>query len=197
MDDEVLIVCRGRDCRTQALRGTLATREQVNATRPLPDREVRVSLDDAEGRGTIELVEQPSPSNGFSASLRIRDVQGGAGDYAFSLYWTEPRGNEPERLFPRPGAVWAGRVDGAVRVSVEGSQASTQTVGGAPVGEERFRAERPLPSTQLPNLAVRKLRGRGRVEIVEFPSNRNGGHLIFEVRDDAGGSDLYEVEIGW
>jgi len=106
------------------------------------------------------------PSNGYAAKIRIRDRQGGAGDYAFSLYWTASRAGEPERLFARPGAWWSGRVDGTVRVWLTGTSGCSNVVAGRPVADERVRFDGPVPSGPAPNLAVRKIRGRGRVEIV-------------------------------
>lgn len=197
MDDEVIVECRGQDCRAQTLRGSPATRDRVSFTRPLPERDVRVSLDGVEGRGQVQLAEHPSASNGYTARVRIRDDQGGTGDYTFSLYWTRPARNQPDRLFASAGMTWQGRVDGKVRVMVDGSSASTEVLEGGAVRDERVQFVRPLPNAQAPNATVRKVRGRGRVEIVDFPSRGNGYRLVFEINDSSGGADFYEVEVGW
>jgi hypothetical protein len=197
VDDEVIVECRGQDCRAQTLRGSPATRDRVSFTRPLPERDVRVSLDGVEGRGQVQLAEHPSASNGYTARVRIRDDQGGTGDYTFSLYWTRPARNQPDRLFASAGMTWQGRVDGKVRVMVDGSSASTEVLEGGAVRDERVQFVRPLPNAQAPNATVRKVRGRGRVEIVDFPSRGNGYRLVFEINDSSGGADFYEVEVGW
>jgi hypothetical protein len=197
VDDEVIVECRGQDCRTQQLRGGAVTRDRYSFSRPLPSRDVRVMLDNVEGRGTVDVVEHPSSQNDYTARVRIRDNEGGADDYSFSLFWTPPASNESERLFSRKGMTWAGRVDGTIRVILTGTSASSEVVAGAPVQGEQFSFEQPLPSRSAPNAAVRKLRGRGRVEIVEFPSSRNSHRLVFEVRDSSGGADNYVVEVGW
>jgi hypothetical protein len=142
-------------------------------------------------------LEHPNASNQFTARVRIRDEQSGAGDYTFSLYWTRPPRNEPERLFARAGMTWQGRVDGKVRVTASGNSASFEVLEGGPVREDRYQFVRPLPNAPAPNASVRKVRGRGRVELVEFPSSRNGYRLIFEISDASGGADFYEVEVGW
>ena len=197
VDDEAVIECRGRECRTQQVRGGQVERDRFTFTEALPNREFRVSLDNVQGRGETQLIEQPSSSNGYAAKVRIRDHQGGAGDYAFSLYWTAPRASEPERLFGRAGAWWSGRVDGTVRVWLNGTSGGSDVVAGGPVTDERVRFDRPVPNGSAPNLAVRKIRGRGRVEIVEFPSARNNGRVVVEITDSSGGADAYEIEIGW
>jgi CYTH domain-containing protein len=97
----------------------------------------------------------------------------------------------------RRGMVWSGRVDGRVRVSVEGRRAWTETVNGAPVVAERADFFRDLPRRDNDGATVRRLRGRGRVEMVEFPSRRNGYRLVFEIDDSQGGAENYEVEVGW
>jgi hypothetical protein len=156
-----------------------------------------VSLDETNGRGDIRLLQQPGRENDYTAQVLIRDPQGGSADYSFTLSWSQPRRGGPDSLFTRPGLYWSGRVDGKVRVIVEQRNARSEAVAGAPVTGERIRFERPLPQRQGSEPQVRKLRGRGRVEIVEFPSSRNGYRLVFEIDDDKGGSDNYEVEAGW
>jgi hypothetical protein len=197
VDDEVNVECRGNECRPQTIRGAAAQGDRFSFTRPLPALELRTSLDDVQGRGEVQLVNQPAAHNGYTAKVRIRDSQGGSGEYAFSLYWVPPSRSEPERLFASQGLVWSGRVDGIVRVVVEGSSASVQVLGGGPVEGERANFLRPLPNQAVPNVAVKKLRGRGRVNVVEFPSARNGWRLVFEVNDSSGGADNYEIEVGW
>jgi hypothetical protein len=71
-----------------------------------------------------------------------------------------------------------------------------EVLNGAPVSSGTARFFRPLPARNA-NAGVRKLRGRGRVELVEHPSRRNGYRLVFEIEDRDGGADHYEVEVGW
>lgn len=197
VDDEVVVECSRNQCRATPTRGRPAERERFNFTRALPQREIRVSLDDVQGRGEVQLIEQPNASNDFTARVRVSDRSGGSADHAFSLYWREPRSSEPDRLFARPGARWSGRVDGKVRVQIQGTSGGAQAVSGTPVTDERLVFDRPMPASPMPNIAVKRLRGRGRVQIVEFPSDRNGYRLVFEVDDASGGADQYEIEIGW
>jgi hypothetical protein len=92
---------------------------------------------------------------------------------------------------------WTGQIDDEVIVEYRGNECRPQTVRGRPVQADRFSFSRPLPHESLPDLAVKKLRGRGRVDIVEFPSSPNGWRLVFQVNDDSGGADDYEVEVSW
>lgn len=195
VDDEAIVECRQNDCQSRATRGGDVTRERSRFSGRMPQRDFQVSLDQTEGRGEIRLIEQPKESNDYTARVMIRDHQGGSGDYSFALSWTRRSSNDSS--FAQRGLIWSGRVDGRVRVVVQGNQAQTQTISGAPVSGERAAFERSLPNRGNFDATIRRLRGRGRVEIVEYPTNRNGYRLAFEIEDSSGGSDNYEVEVGW
>jgi hypothetical protein len=197
VDDEVIIECRDNACRSVLRSGQPVSRERFRFSRRLPGRDVQVSLDETDGRGDIRLVEQPDARNGYTARVLIRDHQGGADDYAFTLSWQRPSRNEPDRLYTERGLTWWGRVDDRVRVVVEDKKAFSEVLTGHPVGGERFTFHRNLPRRGTLTPEIKKVRGRGRVEIVEFPSNRNGYRLVFEIRDSDGGADNYQVELSW
>lgn len=195
VDGEAVVHCRRDSCEAETTQGAPVTRDRFRFTRPLPRQRVLVSLEEKQGRGEVRLLEQPREENDFTARVLIRDPQGGPGDYSFVLAWTPPvRG---EQTIARRGMVWRGRVDGTVRVILQGTQAVSEVQSGGPVEEEEAQFVRPLPARNLPDATVRKVRGRGRVEIVEYPSARNGYRLVFVIEDQKGGSDLYEIEVGW
>ena len=195
VDDEVIIECRQRDCVPLVQRGGNVVRDRVEYTRPLPTRDVRIDVTDLQGRGEIRLVEAASERNNFTTRVKVRDTQGGSGDYAFVLRWVPPA--EQERRGTEFGMRWSGRVDGKVRVIVEGSRTFLETLAGAPVSDERAIFDRTLPNYEGLHPVVTKRRGRGRVELVEYPSRRNNYRIVFTVDDDKGGSDAYEVEVSW
>lgn len=197
VDDEAVVECRRDACHSEALRGGPVMRERFKFTRPMPEREVQVSLDDVDGRGEVRLLEQPRANNGYAARVLIRDHQGGAADYGFTLSWTRPARFEPEHLYSQLGMVWYGRVDDTVRVTVQGGSSFSQVMKGQPVMGERAAFQRALPANPNINPQIKKRHGRGHVEVVEFPSNRNGYRLVFEIRDSEGGSDNYEIEVDW
>ncbi|HXV59053.1 MAG TPA: hypothetical protein VEK15_00050 [Vicinamibacteria bacterium] len=68
--------------------GGAGTHEKsASFTAPLPASDTPVSVDKLDGRGSVELVQTPSPANGFTAVVRIEDPKGGADDYDFELRW--------------------------------------------------------------------------------------------------------------
>jgi hypothetical protein len=196
VDGEAVVNCRANTCEAEVRRGGPVLRDRFRFSRPLPSRNTVVSLEESRGRGDIRLLQQPREENGYTASVLIRDPEGGAGEYSFSLVW-QRTGRDRGFEFARRGMVWSGRVDGRARIALEGSRAVTQTLSGAPVLNERADFQRALPARDNPNATIRRLRGRGRVEIVEYPSSRNGYRLVFEIDDSGGGAADYQVEVGW
>jgi len=55
----------------------------------------------------------------------------------------------------------------------------------------------PLPSRSDLHPEVKKISGRGKVEIVEFPSEQNNYRLVFEIGDSEPSQSRYEIEVDW
>lgn len=195
VDDEAVVECRDDFCEARASRGLAVTRERYRFSSRLPEQNVIVSLEQVDGRGEVRLVQHPREENGYTARVLIRDSQGGAGDYSFTLTWSRP--SRQDFSYARRGLLWSGRVDGRIRVIVEGQSAWSEVVSGGPVEGERATFDRPLAPRANSSVTVRRLRGRGRVEIVEYPTARNNFRIVFEIEDGRGGSDHYDVEVGW
>ncbi|MDP8982512.1 MAG: hypothetical protein M3O35_18195 [Acidobacteriota bacterium] len=197
VDDEVTVTCRADQCVSEVVRGAAVMRERAKFSQPLPRAEVRVSLENIQGRGEIRLKEQPRRDNNYAARVQIRDLEPGIGDYAFVLTWTpEPRGDK-EPVAAQRGLLWSARVDGRVRVTVQGGSAYSEAVPGGSVTAEHADWLRPLPATDGLNPALKKLAGRGTAEIVEMPSSGNHYRLVFELGHAGGGPDNYEIEVDW
>ncbi|HBY63989.1 MAG TPA: hypothetical protein DEH78_29550, partial [Solibacterales bacterium] len=194
VDGEIVVGCRAGDCASKVLIGGPVVRERYLFTDPLPARAVPVRLEKPDGRGDVVLLEQPKAANEYTAVVRIRDHDSGPGEYTFTLTWP---GGGGEPVEPRRGLVWRGRVDEKVRVTVSGRTAVLETLSGQPEFGERADFDRDLPPRENFAAAVRKLSGRGRVELIDYPSARNGFRLVFEIEDRDGGGDQYEVEVRW
>lgn len=81
VDREVVIEIRGNDVFTRAsgLDASYAPRLDVNQGLPRTPGLVRVHVND--GRGEVEVLENPSPRNNYTAKLRVRDPRSGADRY--------------------------------------------------------------------------------------------------------------------
>lgn len=85
VDDQATITLHGRDVQTNTVSGKAVENADSQVSGRLPtERPAFVSLD---GRGTLRVVQQPRPSNNFTAVVRVHDPQPGAGRYRFRLNW--------------------------------------------------------------------------------------------------------------
>jgi hypothetical protein len=91
---------------------------------------------------------------------------------------------------------WSGRVDGEIEIEIRGSSVRERHINGQPPAGVRTNSGWSLPRRDV-SISVNKLRGRGRVEVLEQPSARNGYVALIRVSDSQGGADDYELEISW
>ena len=87
VDREVLITMQGRDAWAEGL-GDLDRdegRAQVYAT--LPRQEGWITVRVVDGRGDVDVVQQPSARNDYTAVVRVRDPSSGADRYTIHAYW--------------------------------------------------------------------------------------------------------------
>ena len=97
---------------------------------------------------------------------------------------------------PRGRFWWRGVIDGSDRIRLMGDQVIIEHVEAQPVRDDSYDLSSPLPRTGTP-VTLRKIKGRGRVEIVEQPSSRNRFSVVVLLEDKKGGSDTYEFELVW
>jgi len=84
------IVAQGERHRVEDEGGQGTQERGARFSEPLPSRPVPVSLRKRDGRGRVELVQAPGPSNQYTAIVRIEDPKGGADTYEFELTWSRP-----------------------------------------------------------------------------------------------------------
>jgi len=87
VDDEADIHLRGDRTEVRTISGAPASGGPGQFTAPLPQRPVNVRVRKTKGRGSVDIVQQPSRTNGFTAVVRIRDPKGGSDDYEFEAIW--------------------------------------------------------------------------------------------------------------
>ena len=199
VDEQAIVSCHDKTCSSTAERGGPVAEEHFKFSRPLPHSDVEVTLEDDAGRGDIRLVEQPRESNNYTARVSIRDPQGGSGEYSFTLIWKRPSDKDSVPVVEaQRGMLWSGVVDGRARVTIKGNSSISEAFqGAAPISGERVDFLRPLPSRSDLKPAVKKLNGRGRVEIVEYPTEKNNYRLVFEISDSQTGPSTYTIELDW
>ncbi len=88
VDREIQIVMQGRDLNTHMASWQdrlLRDRQRVFSVLPRQDGWVSVRRED--GRGDVDVVQQPNRRNDYTAVIRIRDPRGGADDYRITAFW--------------------------------------------------------------------------------------------------------------
>ena len=87
VDREAIIVMRGAFLETQG-DGFESFREaRFRVTDALPRANGTVSIARADGRGDVEVIQQPSLFNGYTARVRVRDRQSGSDRYRLVVTW--------------------------------------------------------------------------------------------------------------
>ncbi|RPJ86828.1 MAG: hypothetical protein EHM18_04215 [Acidobacteria bacterium] len=87
VDDEIVIMIRGSRASIRTVTGDQVRDDDYSFDSPLPRQELRMNLKKVSGRGSVDLLEEPSRRNDYSAVVRIRDKKSGTDDYAFELRW--------------------------------------------------------------------------------------------------------------
>lgn len=209
VDNTVILTIQAKRLKTELRAGGPVQNPVFHFAAPLPDSRQPVRLEVLEGRGHAAILEYPALDNGYRLRILIEDLQDGRGRYSLALFWDAGAGSsgrlaepgryrlpDPARDAVRRGLRWSARVQGTVRVTVQGGRASvTPQAGGSATGVSA-RFERPLTPQPDRAVSIEKRRGRGTVRIVEFPGSANGNRLVFEVADPgAGGS--YVIDVLW
>ena len=87
VDREVQIVMRGNQVSTRNIGNNETGRARSRVMMGLPNRDGQVVAQLENGRGNVDVIEQPSSQNGFTTVLRVTDPQGGADNYRVVAYW--------------------------------------------------------------------------------------------------------------
>src|SRR3569833_1331348 len=87
VDDTVIVRIHGDHVRTSAAHGAYAKNVTYRVDDPLPMAPVHVWLTDITGRGSVEVLREPTADNNYTAVIRLKDPQSGRGYYSFNLNW--------------------------------------------------------------------------------------------------------------
>ena len=92
VDREIWLELRGGRARVQRASSDDAYRRSSGRVlQRLPREDGRLRVRRLEGRGDVDVVQQPSSRNNYTAVLRLRDSRSGAGYYRLVAYWEPSR----------------------------------------------------------------------------------------------------------
>jgi hypothetical protein len=207
--DEIMI--RGESVRVRHLEKKPIQRQDHRFSAPLPSRDLHLELRKIKGRGDVRLVEEPSSWNDYTAIVRVDDgEQVGDDYYEFELLWRDDSWDDWENSdwdhsdewedgfdYRSEGVFrWQGRVDIGAEIQIRGDDYRVNDMGGSGTQERRARFGSPLPLSSVP-VSLRKIDGRGKVELLQTPDSSNDYTAIVRIEDDKSGADDYEFELTW
>jgi hypothetical protein len=103
VDKEVRIQLRGDRAMVQSANAVDGKFSRSRVMHELPRREGRLVVERLDGRGIVDVLSQPTSRNGYTATLRVRDPNGGADDYHIVAYWEPAYDNGRYGYDGRPG----------------------------------------------------------------------------------------------
>ena len=196
VDERVRVTVRGRLATAYAVRGQYPRDVRYDFRQSLPRDNVRVSVRKRDGRGSVNVITQPSRSNGYAAVIEIYDSRGGDDFYSFELNWDRGYGNNPPDDGYGAGMTWSGSVDDVVRITIRGRQAFSQVRSGQRILNPRWNFNKTLPRRNV-TVSLDKRDGRGSARVIQQPRNYNNYSAIIEIRDSRGGRDNYTIDVDW
>lgn len=211
VDDDTRIYIRAGRVESRVTSGAAPRRSaRVDRDRPLPRREGTVRVELLEGRGRVHIVQQPSARNNWTAIVRVKDGQRGAGAYRFATYfdprddwrgrdgsgrWDDVRSAESIRSGDRV-VRWTGQVDHDLEIRLQPDGMWHHLQSGERPRDVSTSGVRALPRRDG-YLDVSMRQGRGLVYVVQQPSRVNGYTAVVRVRDVQGGFGYYDFDLIW
>jgi hypothetical protein len=227
VDQEIQLTMSGRNLTVAAIgpREPGQGRSNVRSSIPRQSGEVTVQL--AAGRGSVDVIRQPTAQNGYTTVIRIRDPQGGAGDYRVNAFWqgsaagevaasypngnVNGNGNNRGRGYGRANRDNANNANNGVtnRVALQWSGDVDDNLiirlaqGGVTYRTVSGKDPRGVQASfaGIPQgatqLTVNLTEGRGSVTVIQQPTAQNGYTASLRVLDPQGGYGHYAFTLNW
>lgn len=91
---------------------------------------------------------------------------------------------------------WRGEVDGTDEILIRGNSVRINHREAQPIQSQDHRFSEPLPSRDV-HLRLVKVKGRGKVRLIQEPNSWNDYTAKVRIEDSRGGADDYEFELHW
>ena len=92
VDREIRIQMSGNRAVVERIGNNERAGGRVRTFAGTPAQDGIVTIQQSQGRGTVDVVQQPTRGNGFTTIVRLRDPQSGVGMYRIAAFW-QPTGN--------------------------------------------------------------------------------------------------------
>lgn len=162
------------------------------------------------GRGIVQIEQQPSSSNDYTAIVRVADQSGGADSYRLVETWHPAvtgvangsvdvdRDRRADRDVNREGVGllhFTGDIDNSTVVRWHGTRATVQNaVGAAPRQVREDVSGIGLPRRDV-TVRIVKHEGRGDVAVEQQPTAANGYTAVIRISDKDEGYGHYDFDV--
>jgi hypothetical protein len=227
VDREVQIVMRGNQLSTRNVGNTETGRARSRVMMQMPRQDGEVVAQVVNGRGNVDVIQQPTSQNGFTTVIRIVDNASGSDNYRVTAYWQNysngdvvgnGNGNGRARGRNRDNGVydnrdrtggiysqnsnqgilhWSGNVDGELEIRIQNGSVTYRNLSGNQPTSVRADAGNMSMPRYAATVSVAEGSGRGSVYVVQQPSANNGYATVVRVRDPQGGYGYYAFDLVW
>lgn len=217
VQQETFITVRGSNARVREGRYESSGNLRLNSALPRDDGRLMVRLE--RGSADVDVVQQPSYRNDYTAVIRVRDNARRNDRIQVAAFWRPeydgrvgnnrdgdgPWGRIDDRadrrddrrdMGTRSAFRWSGRVDNEVEIRLQGRSVSYRTLSGAALRDVRLDTQQGLPREEG-FVSVTQRNGRGTVTVIEQPTARNNYTAVIRVRDPQGGASTYDFDVMW
>ncbi|MCB1024470.1 MAG: hypothetical protein KDB79_08770 [Acidobacteria bacterium] len=193
VDQRVNIVIQGNTVRTQTVAGSNLGNGTHTMSGTIPRREADATVRKLDGRGSVNVIQQPNRVNNYTTIVQVYDGNGGAENYRFEVTWQSTNTFD---TYSTGKLRWKGRVDQSVNIRISGDDVQEQVLAGRSL-TNISRDMQGYLANRDGRVNVRKLKGRGSVTILEQPSRLNNYTAVIRVFDPKSDDDEYEIEVTW
>lgn len=194
VDDRGNILIRGNQVWVENVSGNGTTTTYQNMNGVLPRRASNFTARRSDGRGSVNVVQQPSRENNFTAIIQVYDSGSGSDNYRIDFSWVAAQ--MVEEPYSAGSVRWRGRVDQTAHIMISGSDVQSRDVTMTGLSNVNFSINGYL-ANRPGSVTVRKRSGRGTVTVLQQPSNMNDYVAIVQIFDPNGGAGDYELDISW
>lgn len=223
VDREVQIVMRGDRVWTNTVGRTEPNNERSRTMSMLPRQQGEVVVRVVDGRGDVDVIQQPTARNSYTTIVRIRDQRAGSDGYRLAAYWQGNAGGDVYRRSDDWGRDdemrrrdrdddgdwdrgrgndqrqsvlrWTGNVDDELEIRVQNGRIEYRTLSGNQPTSIRVNAGNVSAVRGNGSLSVAENQGRGSVAVVQQPNMMNGYTTVIRVRDPQGGYGHYDFDL--
>jgi hypothetical protein len=215
VDREVQITMRDGRVNTRDIGNNDYTRGNARVFGQMPHQDGQVRASIINGRGNVDVIQQPDARNGFTTIVRIQDRSGGADNYRIATYWQGNAngdiGRDRARDDRNGGSVgypngngnirggmmlhWSGNVDGELEIRLQNGRVDYRTVSGAKPTSTRADLGNQSAQRYVGSVAIGGMQGRGQVNVIQQPTSQNGYTTVIRVRDPQGGYGYYSFDV--